>query len=139
MNYARPVSSCGTAASDLAGEIVAALSAASLVFEEDTVYSKDLVAAAEKLFDLATKEDPKSQGTYTMVDACGGDGRTFYNSSGYEDELVWAGTWLFFSTGNTSYLEYVRTGYKTAEVEETPLDKGIFYWNNKLTANAVIL
>jgi hypothetical protein len=33
----------------------------------------------------------------------------------------------------------LREGYNTAEVEETPLDKGIFYWNNKLTANAVIL
>jgi endoglucanase len=140
MNYSRPVSSCGTTASDLAGEIVAALSAASIVFEEDRVYSKDLVDAAEKLFELAaTNEDPKNQGTYTMVGACGGEARAFYNSSGYQDELVWAGTWLFFPTGNTSYLDYVREGYNTAEVEETPLDKGIFYWNNKLTANAVIL
>lgn len=138
MNYLRPVSSCGTTASDLAGEIVAALSAASLVFEEDRIYSTDLVDAAEKLFELASNEDPKNQGTYAAVDSCGGEARTFYNSSGFEDELVWAGTWLFFATGNTSYLDYVRTGYNSAEVEESPLDKGIFYWNNKFTADSVI-
>lgn len=88
MDYPRPVSICDSSASDLAGEIVAALSAASLVFKEDTVYSGDLVKAAGELFQSATK-DPNNQGTYTRVDTCGGESRNFYNSSGYKDELVW--------------------------------------------------
>jgi endoglucanase len=139
MNYPRPISKCDITASDLAGEIVAALSAASLVFKEDQAYSRNLVEAAEKLFELATKEDSQKQGTYTMVDDCGGEARNFYNSSGYEDELGWGGTWLFFATGNTSYLEDVSKRYELAKTEEKPFDKGIFYWNNKLTANGVIL
>lgn len=139
MSYLRPVSICNSTASDLAGEIVAALSAASLVFREDTGYSGELIKGAEKLFELATAVDPRMQGTYTRSDACGGQARQFYNSSGFEDELVWAGTWLFFATGNTTYLRNATEKFASAETEEMPSEKWIFYWNNKITANAVIL
>lgn len=138
MEYPRPVLSCdSSAASDLAGEIVAALSAASLVFKEDSDYSVKLVKTAEKLFDLASNKDPSQQGTYTRLDDCGKEARNFYNSSGYLDELVWGGTWLFFATGNTSHLEYATQMFTSAHNNETSLDKGLFYWNNKLIANAV--
>ena len=139
MSYSRPVSICNSTASDLAGEIVAALSAASLVFGEDKTYSGELIKGAEKLFELATAVDPSAQGTYTMSDACGGQARQFYNSSGFEDELVWAGTWLFFATGNTTYLGSVTQKWTSAQTEEIPSEKWIFDWNNKITANAVIL
>lgn len=132
MTYQRPASTCDITASDLAGEIVAALSAASLVFKDDQAYSKDLVDAAEKLFELATNVDSTKQGTYTTVDACGGEARNFYNSSGYLDELIWGGTWLFFATGNTSYLKDATKRYDDAEKDKIPFDEGIFYWNNKL-------
>ncbi|KAJ7965418.1 Endoglucanase [Quillaja saponaria] len=138
MKYPRPVSICDSTASDLAGEIVAALSAASLVFKEDKVYSMELTKAAESLYKLVKREDSK-QGTYTAVDACGEEARKFYNSSGYKDELVWGGTWLFFATGNTSYLGDATDIFDSAESDETEFDKGIFYWNNKLTASAVLL
>lgn len=138
MDYPRPVSICDSSASDLAGEIVAALSAASLVFKEDTVYSGDLVKAAGELFQSATK-DPNNQGTYTRVDTCGGESRNFYNSSGYKDELVWGGTWLFFATGDISYLQYATDKFQAAVDNETSSDKWIFDWNNKLTANMVLL
>lgn len=138
MDYPRPVSICDSSASDLAGEIVAALSAASLVFKEDTVYSGDLVRAAGELFQSATK-DPNNQGTYTRVDTCGGESRNFYNSSGYKDELVWGGTWLFFATGDISYLQYATDKFQAAVDNETSSDKWIFDWNNKLTANMVLL
>ncbi|KAL0016274.1 hypothetical protein SO802_003343 [Lithocarpus litseifolius] len=139
MTYQRPASTCDITASDLAGEIVAALSAASLVFKDDQAYSKDLVDAAEKLFELATNVDSTKQGTYTTVDACGGEARNFYNSTGYLDELIWGGTWLFFATGNTSYLEDAAKRYDDAEKDKIPFDEGIFYWNNKFTANSVLL
>ncbi|KAJ6399061.1 hypothetical protein OIU77_019747 [Salix suchowensis] len=140
MNYLRPVSACNETASDLAGEIVAALSAASIVFKEDTGYSIKLIHSAEKLFEVATKNDTgHHQGTYTAVEDCGGEARTYYNSSGYQDELIWGGTWLFFATGNTSYLGYAAGNFNAAEGEETASEQGVFYWNNKLTANAVLL
>ncbi|CAN6584887.1 unnamed protein product [Malus baccata var. baccata] len=140
MHYDRPVSICDSTASDLAGEIIAALSAASLVFKEDNAYSGELVTAAEKLYESAvTKLDPARQGAYTKVDACGGESRNFYNSSGFQDELVWGGTWLFFATGDNSYLDYATKEFKYAVANETSADKGIFFWNNKLTANAVLL
>ncbi|CAN6717484.1 unnamed protein product [Malus baccata var. baccata] len=140
MHYDRPVSICDSTASDLAGEIIAALSAASLVFKEDNAYSGELVTAAEKLYESAvTKLDPARQGAYTKVDACGGESRNFYNSSGFQDELVWGGTWLFFATGDNSYLDYATKEFKYAVANETSADKRIFFWNNKLTANAVLL
>ncbi|KAB2600575.1 endoglucanase 25-like [Pyrus ussuriensis x Pyrus communis] len=70
---------------------------------------------ARKIYESAiTKLDPARQAAYTEVDASGGESRNFNNSSGFQDELVWG--WL---------------------MKQVP--KGIFYWNNKLTANAVIL
>lgn len=139
MTYQRPASTCDITASNLVGEIVAALSAASLVFKDDKAYSKDLVDVAEKLFELATNVNSTKQGTYTTVDAYGGEARNFYNSYGYLDELIWGGTWLFFATGNTSYLEDATRKYDDAEKVKIPFDEGIFYWNNKFTANSVIL
>ncbi|KAL5560403.1 hypothetical protein UlMin_036614 [Ulmus minor] len=140
MDYQRPVSFCDSSvATDLAGEIVAALSAASIVFKEDSVYSVKLVKAAENLYELTRNKDPSEQGTYTELDECGKEARNFYNSSGYLDELVWGGTWLFFATGNASHLEYATKIFSSAQSNETSFDKGIFYWNNKLTANAVLL
>ncbi|KAM5571207.1 endoglucanase 25 [Rosa sericea] len=139
MDYQRPVSICDSTATDLAGEIVAALSAASLVFkDDDSVYSGELVKAAGELFESATK-DPNNQGTYTRVETCGGESRDFYNSSGYKDELVWGGTWLFFATGDISYLQYATDKFQAAVDDETSSDKWIFDWNNKLTANMVLL
>ncbi|KAL6316944.1 hypothetical protein AAG906_024482 [Vitis piasezkii] len=118
MSYLRPVSICNSTASDLAGEIVAALSAASLVFREDTGYSGELIKGAEKLFELATAVDPRMQGTYTTSDACGGQARQFYNSSGFEDELVWAGTWLNatekFASAETEEIFFLDPGYPYA-------------------------
>ncbi|KAG8378135.1 hypothetical protein BUALT_Bualt08G0106600 [Buddleja alternifolia] len=137
MNYPRPVSVCDDTAADLAGEIVAGMSAASLVFTKDEEYSKKLVEKAEKLFSLSTRQSPTHKlGIYTENDLCGGQARDFYNSSGYIDEVVWGATWLFFASGNSSYLKYATDHFFAAEEEEMVSDKGIFYWNNKLTANA---
>ncbi|KAK9050453.1 hypothetical protein SSX86_030577 [Deinandra increscens subsp. villosa] len=141
MRYTRPVSSCDETASDLAGEIIAALSAASLVFkDEDAIYSSTLTKTAMELFDAVTKQDPGFvQGMYTTKEECGGQAREFYNSTGYKDELVWGGTWLFFATGNTRYLRYVTENIVLAEEEGSSVDKGILYWNNKFSATMVLL
>ncbi|GFP97821.1 endoglucanase 7 [Phtheirospermum japonicum] len=140
MKYPRPVSICDDSAADLAGEIVAGMSAASLVFADNKIYSGILIRAAENLFALVTRQDPSYKpGMYTENDACGGQARKFYNSSGYVDELVWAGTWLFFATGNTNYLKYATDNFVAAEEKEMLSEKWIFDWNNKLTANAILM
>ncbi|XP_054798376.1 LOW QUALITY PROTEIN: endoglucanase 9-like [Prosopis cineraria] len=139
MTYARPVSQCNSSASDLAREFIAALSAASLVFREDKDYSGKLVKAAQSLYDVVTTEDPSLQGKYTTDDDCGKEARMFYNSSGYEDELAWGGTWLYIATKNTSYLQFATDTFKLAKNNETGLDKSVFYWNNKLGATGVLL
>ncbi|KAG1369993.1 Endoglucanase [Cocos nucifera] len=137
MKYSRPVSICGSSASDLAGEIIAAMAAASLVFGEDEAYSKRLIQASESLFELATKNTNCK--TYTAGRECGGGARSFYNSTSCMDELVWGGTWLFFATGNFAYLKYATNNFQSAVDEEPPSDTGIFYWNNKIAATAVLL
>ncbi|XP_008786534.2 endoglucanase 10-like [Phoenix dactylifera] len=137
MNYGRPVSICGSSASDLAGEMIAAMAAASLVFEEDEAYSRSLILASESLFELATKN--KNKATYTANRECGGEARSFYNSTSYMDELVWGGTWLFFATGKFTYLKFATDNFESAVLEELPSDRGLFYWNNKIAATAVLL
>ncbi|GMI77087.1 DEFECTIVE CYTOKINESIS, glycosyl hydrolase 9A1, KORRIGAN, RADIALLY SWOLLEN 2 [Hibiscus trionum] len=139
MSYERPVSVCNETASDLAGEIVAALAAASIVFKQDNGYSQGLVKTAERIYEATEKADRNRRAvSYTTIDACGGEARKFYDSSGYTDELVWGATWLFFATGNHTYLDYATTNFAAAADNQTVEDKGIFYWNNKITANAVL-
>ncbi|CAJ1974311.1 unnamed protein product [Sphenostylis stenocarpa] len=135
MKYERPVSICDGSASDLAGEIVAALSAASMVFKSDKDYSKRLVQAAESLFGAI----PTKQGIYTMDDVCGKQARMFYNSNSYEDELAWGATWLFLATENTNYLATATATLFSAKSNESSVDKGVLYWNNKLNAVEVLL
>ena len=139
MSYPRPVSVCDATALDLAGETVAGMSAAALVFKDQKDYSGKLVQAAEELFNLARNVDPSLKpGTYTSMDDCGGQAKNFYNSTSYRDEMVWGATWLFFATGNSSYLDYAHDKFATAEEEELPSDKEVFSWNSKLAANAVL-
>lgn len=137
MKYERLVSTCDGSASDLAGEIVAALSAASMVFKEDQDYSRKLIQAAENLYEAVTKEDPKKQGTYTNVDACGKQARMLYNSTSHKDELAWGATWLFLATEETDYLANATALFLSAKADETNFNKEVFDWNNKLNAIAV--
>ncbi|KAL2638415.1 hypothetical protein AAZV13_06G112800 [Glycine max] len=139
MTYERPVSICDASASDLAGEIVAALSASSMVFEEDKDYSRRLIQAAESLFEAITSEDPTEHGTYTMVDACGKQARMLYNSTSYKDELAWGATWLFLATENADYLATATEIFLSAKSDEPSVDKGVVYWNNKLNAVEILL
>ncbi|KAL5982626.1 hypothetical protein ACLOJK_016701 [Asimina triloba] len=135
MEYQRPVSRCTKSASDLAGETAAALASASLVFRNEKDYSEKLVQAAEELFAFATVQD--NMGIYTADEKCGAEAQMFYNSSGYYDELAWAGVWLYFATGNDTYLTNATDMFKSAMQNELAADSGVFYWNNKLPAVAV--
>ncbi|CAL9193716.1 unnamed protein product [Musa hybrid cultivar] len=138
MTYPRPVFKCKSSTSDLAGEIIAALAAASLVFDqEDANYSTRLAQTSQTLYEFATKNHIK--GTYSEDKDCGVQAANLYNSSSYKDELVWGATWLFLATGNFTYLSYATENFEAAVEEALPSDTGVFYWNNKVAANAVLL
>lgn len=140
MNYLRPVSRCGATASDLAGEVVAGLSAASLVFKDNVDYARQLMERATTLFDLTIQQEPSRQGTHTTNHECGGEALPYYNSTSFRDELVWGATWLFLATGNSSYLTYATGNFTSAVDEEVKGgDKGVLYWNNKQLGNVVII
>lgn len=134
MAYNRPVSTCGTSASDLAGEIAAAMAAASIVFKQNKGYASRLIQTAKSLFDLA--KSSQTQGTYSSSKECRGEANDFYKSTSYLDELAWGSTWLFLATGDFSHLQHATKAFQQA-MNDTALDNRVFDWNNKIAANAV--
>lgn len=89
--------------SEVSAEIAAALAAASLVFRQvDRSYSALLLSRAKTVFEFADKY----QGSYN--DNLGPWVCPFYcNFGGYEDELIWAASWLFKATKAPNYWNYV--------------------------------
>ncbi|EFJ38621.1 hypothetical protein SELMODRAFT_75214 [Selaginella moellendorffii] len=133
MDYPRPSMQTGTA-SDLAAEMAAALAAASIVFKGNSAYSQKLVHGADILFKMS--RDRRGRYSASVPDAAG-----FYNSSGYYDEYLWGGAWLYYATGNISYLQLVTTygigrhagAYRNSQFY------GVFNWDNKLIGAQVLL
>eukprot|EP00249_Psilotum_nudum_P001183 c13535_g1_i1 orf=316-2145(+) len=133
MDYQRPAFSCGQC-SDLAAEMAAALASASIVFKGNEAYSQKLVEGAKVLFDFSRR----SRGRYSQSIS---DASLFYNSSGYYDEYVWGGAWMFYATGNSSYLQLVTTRgiSKRAGAGGGGPNFGVFDWDNKLAGAQVLL
>ncbi|KAJ4730096.1 Endoglucanase [Melia azedarach] len=88
--------------SDLAGETAAAMAAASLVFKKTNPhYSHLLLHHAQQLFEFGDRYRGRYDGSVGVV-------KSYYASvSGYKDELLWAGMWLYKATDNDNYLQYV--------------------------------
>ncbi|XP_047320322.1 endoglucanase 13-like [Impatiens glandulifera] len=87
--------------SDLAGETAAAMAAASIAFRKSNpTYALTLLTHAKELYDFAIS----NQGQYQNSIPPAGK---FYSSSGYEDELTWAATWLFYATGEQKYVDRI--------------------------------
>ncbi|XP_047331629.1 endoglucanase 13-like [Impatiens glandulifera] len=85
--------------SDLAGETAAALAAASLAFRRsNSIYAGTLLKHAKQLYSFASS----NKGIYHRSIIPAGK---FYSSSGYEDELTWAATWLYHATGDQKYVD----------------------------------
>ena len=125
INYEQPVAECYRC-SDLAAEMAAALAAASIVFKDNKAYSRKLVHGAKALFKFSRHQRGKySTGTEAAV---------FYDSSSYCDEFVWGGAWMYYATGNSSYLS-LATNMKMAAhagaFREGP-GSGVLSWDNKL-------
>ncbi|WOK95898.1 hypothetical protein Cni_G04605 [Canna indica] len=133
IDYPRPVYECHSC-SDLAAEMAAALSSASIVFKDNKAYSQKLVHGAATLWKFSRNQ----RGRYSEG---GSDAATFYNSTSYWDEFVWGGAWMYLATGNTSYLQ-LSTHPKLAKHAGAfwgGPDYGVLSWDNKLTGAQVLL
>ncbi|RDX91928.1 Endoglucanase 24, partial [Mucuna pruriens] len=116
---------------EVAAETAAALASASLVFKEiDFTYSEILLRHAQQLFIFADTYRVSYSVSIPQV-------RKYYNSSGYGDELLWAGTWLYHATKDPSYLNYVTEQNEKAFGSLGSLSW--FSWDDKHAATQVLL
>lgn len=135
MKYARPVQT-STSAPDLGNEVASALASASIVFKDDTSYSKKLVSAAKAVYKFATEswqQAPYSQGNQFI--------EPFYNSTGYWDEFMWGAAWMYYATGNYSYLSFATDSSLAtmARGSAGKPDSSVFSWDNKLPGAELLL
>ncbi|XP_047321532.1 endoglucanase 3-like [Impatiens glandulifera] len=114
--------------SDVAAETAAALAAASLVFRKsDPKYSKLLLRTAKNVMQFAIQH----RGAYS--DSLGSAACPFYCSfSGYKDELLWGGAWLYRATNDVYYLNFI----KSLGADDST---DIFSWDNKYAGARVLL
>ncbi|KAL8059164.1 hypothetical protein ABFX02_03G068500 [Erythranthe guttata] len=133
MKEARPLTQVNASypGSDVAAETSAALASAYLVFKStDSTYSSLLLKHAVQLFQFADKY----REVYSISIP---DVQTYYNSTGYGDELLWAASWLYHATGEATYIDYV-----TGENGDDFANWGSptwFSWDNKLPGAQVLL
>ncbi|XP_008791029.2 endoglucanase 12-like [Phoenix dactylifera] len=135
MNYARPVQT-STSAPDLGSEVASALAAASIVFNDNTAYSKRLMNAARTVYKFAREsgqQTPYSQGNQFI--------EPFYNSTGYWDEFMWGAAWMYYATGNYSYLSFATDSSLAKNAGSTiqKPDSSVFSWDNKLLGAELLL
>ncbi|KAF5952084.1 hypothetical protein HYC85_010028 [Camellia sinensis] len=133
IDYVRPVSECHSC-SDLGAEMAAALASASIVFKDNKAYSQKLSHGARTLFKFAREQ----RGRYSAGTA---EAAIFYNSTSYWDEYVWGAAWLYYATGNSSYLQLATTPgiAKHAGAFWGGPDYGVLSWDNKLAGAQVLL
>ncbi|KAK9081480.1 hypothetical protein Syun_030804 [Stephania yunnanensis] len=108
---------------EIAAETAAAMAASAMVFRRsDRRYSRRLLNKAKLLFEFAKSH----KGTF--------DGECpFYCSySGFNDELLWAASWLYLATLRPKYLQYIQEEAITANVAE-------FSWDLKYAGIQVLL
>ncbi|XAR64945.1 Cellulase [Bertholletia excelsa] len=135
MNYRREVQTA-EAGPDLAGEMAAAFAAASIVFQDDNSYSKKLIKGAVTVFDFA--RDPGKRARYSRGNPYI---EPYYSSTGYYDEYMWGAAWLYYATGNTSYLALATnlgiSRHANASFIGPPY--AALSWDNKLPAATLLL
>uniref|UniRef100_A0A0E0E6E1 Endoglucanase n=1 Tax=Oryza meridionalis TaxID=40149 RepID=A0A0E0E6E1_9ORYZ len=116
--------------SDVAAETAAAMAAASLVYKPiNKTYSSSLLDHGERLFAFADKHRGSYTRTFPELSA-------FYNSTTYQDELLWAASWLYHATGNHSYLAYATGKNKDFADLGNPR---YFSWDDKRAGTEVLL
>ncbi|XP_069954651.1 endoglucanase E-4-like [Cherax quadricarinatus] len=110
---------------ELAAETAAALAAASIVYmKTDSIYATWMMDLAKVLYDFADN----FRGHYDMSIP---DAKDWYPStSGYGDELVWAGLWLYRATEDASYLTRARGHWDEFSLQSS--EAQLFYWDDKM-------
>ena len=140
MTMARPAYKVTRTApgSDLTGETAAALAACSMVFQSSNpTYASNLLAHAKKLYKFADTYRGKYSDAIT-------DAAAFYNSwSGYQDELMWGGLWLYRATGDTNYLAKAQAAYNAIFVgnwgdQSYPALKWTHAWDDKTYGSLIL-
>ncbi|MCY7539443.1 glycoside hydrolase family 9 protein [Bacillus pumilus] len=117
---------------EVAAQTAAALAAGSIIFKEtDAPYAAKLLTHAKQLYAFADRY----RGEYTD---CVTNAQPFYNSwSGYIDELIWGGIWLYLATNEETYLNQALKA-----VEEWPKDWDYTFtmsWDNTFFASQILL
>ncbi|KAK1360393.1 Endoglucanase [Heracleum sosnowskyi] len=132
INYEQPVAECYSC-SDLAAEMAAALASASIVFKDNKAYSQKLVHGAKTLFKFSRNQRGKYS-TWT-------EAAVFYDSTSYWDEFVWGGAWMYYATGNKSYLSLAtKIGMaRHAGAFQGGPGSGVLSWDNKLPGAQLLL
>jgi endoglucanase len=121
--------------SDLAGEMAAALAAASIVFKDQPNYAVELQTGAKALYAFA-KLRPS---LYVNNSNYPPSERALYNSTSFSDELIWGSTWLYFATGNLSYLGDATIHAYNNSNWGGVTTFGAFDWDSKLVGAQVSL
>ena len=115
--------------SDVQGAMAGALAVASIVWsDEDPAYSRHLLANARELYALATA----FPGTYNSLE----EAAAVYPSSGFQDDLAFAGALLFLKTNESHYLSEAQRHYSQAGELST---YGGFSWDSKNAGAALYL
>lgn len=130
IDYPRPVTESHSC-SDLSADMAAALASASIVFKDNKAYSKKLVTAARTLFKFSRDR----RGRFSS----GNEASVFYNSSGYWDEFIWGATWMYYATGNSSYLQLATTHGLAKHAGAFSGEREVLSWDNKLPAAQMLL
>ncbi|BBM99915.1 endoglucanase [Marchantia polymorpha subsp. ruderalis] len=135
MDYPRPAYAVDRG-SDLGAEMAAAMAAASIVFRDDQAYSEKLVAASRNLLKFA--EDNGKRGRYVKSLP---DQAALYNTSAYYDDFLWAGSWVYFATGNWTYLTRVTNAElaRNAGADGGGPFYGVFSWDSKLLGAQLLM
>ncbi|KQJ83374.1 endoglucanase 12 [Brachypodium distachyon] len=135
MAYPRPVQTT-TSGPDLAGEMAAALAAASIVFRDRPAYSKKLVRGAATVYKFA-----RDSGKRTPYSRANPNIEYYYNSTSYWDEYMWSASWMYYATGNNSYISFATDPRlpKNAKAFFSILDFSVFSWDNKLPGATLLL
>ncbi|KAK7393780.1 hypothetical protein VNO78_22344 [Psophocarpus tetragonolobus] len=135
MEYSRPAISIYQGA-DLAGEMAAALASASIVFQDDVAYSKKLIKGAKTVFDFARDNGKRKQ--YSRGEPYI---EPFYNSTSYYDEYMWGAAWLYYATGNSTYISLATNPsiFKHSKGYFLTSQFTVLSWNNKLPAAMLLL
>ncbi|XP_074591573.1 endoglucanase 8-like [Curcuma longa] len=140
MDTPRPVYAVNTThpGSEVAGEITAALAAASIAFRSsDPAYAQLLLSRAKQAYHFANTY----QGSYN--ESIGHAVCPFYcDFSGYQDELAWGGAWLNKATNSQKYRKYVDRAIRKIKLMEEIT--GAYYidtefsWDNKHAGTYVL-